>query len=186
MHRLWGLGAGACVSTPHIDFPRKLPLQLAEVWVWAPPSHHEVNRNAGCSLAAPEGEFRTLGGVHAGCRAPRLGAPHGLAAGLLSVSPVYSVGSQISELKRTPRREQPRPRSPPARVHVGASVRAHPREPRSPARPPVAALVATLAALGRLGGRHMKDFMECEDREQRQKAEGGGCRLCSRGGMRKC
>lgn len=29
--------------------------------------------------------------------------------------------------------------------------------------------------LGRLRERHMKDFIECEDREQRQKAEGGGC-----------
>lgn len=68
---------------PHIDFPRKLPLPLAEVWVWAPPSHHEVNVNAGFSLATPAGEFCTLGGVHAGGQVPRLGAPHGLKAGSL-------------------------------------------------------------------------------------------------------
>lgn len=49
-----------------------------------------------------------------------------------------------------------------------------------------AALAATLAVCGCLWQGHMKDFIECEDREQRQKAEGGGCSLCSRGGMRKC
>lgn len=43
-----------------------------------------------------------------------------------------------------------------------------------------------LRRLARLRERLMKDFIECEDREQRQKAEGGGCSLCSRGGMRKC
>lgn len=41
------------------------------------------------------------------------------------------------------------------------------------------------AGLGRLRKRRMKAFIECEDRELRRKAEGGGCRLCSRGGMRK-
>ena len=71
-------------------------------------------------------------------------------------------------------------------VHVGASACVYTRESWSPGRPQVAAVVATLAVLGRLRERHMKDFIECEDREQRQKAEGGGCSLCSRGGMRKC
>lgn len=85
-----------------------------------------------------------------------------------------------------PRRGQPGPRSAPGWVHVGASAGAHTREPRSRLRPLVAALVATLAVLGRLRERRMKDFIECEDREQRQKAEGGGCSLCSRRGMRKC
>ena len=78
------------------------------------------------------------------------------------------------------------PSTAPVSVHVGASACAHTRESWSPVRPLVAALVATLAVLGRLRERHMKDFIECEDREQRQKAEGGGCSLCSRGGMRKC
>lgn len=41
------------------------------------------------------------------------------------------------------------------------------------------------AGLGRLRKRRVKAFIECEDRELRRKAEGGGCRLCSRGGMRK-
>lgn len=78
------------------------------------------------------------------------------------------------------------PRSAPHSMHVGRiCVCAH-AGVVVPVRPLVAALVATLAVLGRLRERHMKDFIECEDREQRQKAEGGGCSLCSRGGMRKC
>lgn len=151
--------------------------------MWAPPSHHEVNVKAGVLLATPEGVLCTLGGVCAGCQCPGLKPRKD--SRLLQFSSLL-LEFQISEFKSTPRSEQLQPCNAPVSVHLGASVCAHTREPWSLVRPLVAALVATLAVLGRLRERHMKDFIECEDREQRQKAEGGGCSLCSRGGMRKC
>ncbi|OBS70063.1 hypothetical protein A6R68_01397, partial [Neotoma lepida] len=76
-------------------------------------------------------------------------------------------------------------------VHVGVSARAHLRMRTRVSRGPAGGLPLLrwwrpLRRLARLRERLMKDFIECEDREQRQKAEGGGCSLCSRGGMRKC
>lgn len=115
---------------------------------------------------------------------------------------------------KAPKGYFPAPRTPSPRNESGFSVLPQPAEPASVQRrarrrgrgrsrgrgralpgPPgatrpgpclAAALAATLAVCGCLWQRHMKDFIECEDREQRQKAEGGGCSLCSRGGMRKC
>ena len=66
------------------------------------------------------------------------------------------------------------------------SVRAHlPLRTRAGRGPQASPRLAGGDPLARLREKLMKDFIQCEDRELRQKAEGGGCSLCSRGGVQK-